>query len=83
MGQSADQAISIGWLNVQSLRNKTDAVEELVRFSDYENRSVPFFFAKRSEHFLIRPCPENYSRPLHVYYNKTPNYAVAVDRHTT
>ena len=31
MGQSADQAISIGWLNVQSLRNKTDAVEELVR----------------------------------------------------
>ena len=31
MGQSADQAISIGWLNVQSLRNKTDAAEELVR----------------------------------------------------
>jgi len=31
MGQSADQTISIGWLNVQSLRNKTDAVEELVR----------------------------------------------------
>ena len=31
IGQSADQAISIGWLNVQSLRNKTDAVEELVR----------------------------------------------------
>ena len=32
MGQSADQAISIGCrLNVQSLRNKTDAVEELVR----------------------------------------------------
>ena len=31
MGQSADQAISIGWLNVQSLRNKTDAVDELVR----------------------------------------------------
>ena len=31
MGRSADQAISVGWLNVQSLRNKTDAVEELVR----------------------------------------------------
>jgi len=30
IGQSADQAISIGWLNVQSLCNKTDAVEELV-----------------------------------------------------
>ena len=30
-GRSADQEISIGWLNVQSLRNKTDAVEELVR----------------------------------------------------
>ena len=25
------EAISIGWLNVQSLRNKTDAVEEIVR----------------------------------------------------
>ena len=32
MGQSADQTISIGCrLNVQSLRHKTDAVEELVR----------------------------------------------------
>ena len=31
MGRSADQAISIGWLNTQSLRNKTGAVEELVR----------------------------------------------------
>jgi len=30
-GRSADQGISIGWLNVQSLRNKTDAVEKLVR----------------------------------------------------
>jgi len=30
-GRSADPGISIGWLNVQSLHNKTDAVEELVR----------------------------------------------------
>ena len=31
MGQSADRAIFIGWLYVQTLRNKTDAVEEVVR----------------------------------------------------
>ena len=28
-GRSADRAVSIGWLNAQSLRNKTDAVSEL------------------------------------------------------
>ena len=28
---SADQGISVGWLNAKSLRNKTDTVEELVR----------------------------------------------------
>jgi len=29
-GRTADLGISIGWLNVQSLRSKTDVVEELV-----------------------------------------------------
>jgi len=29
-GRSADRALSVGWLNAQSVRNKTDAVSELI-----------------------------------------------------
>jgi len=57
MCQSADQAISIGWLNVQSLRKKTNAVEELVR-----DRSFTETWHTDSDDVCLRlAMPEGYA----------------------
>ena len=62
MGQSADQAISIGWLNVQSLRNKTDAVEELVRDRSLDALALTETWHTDSDDICLRlATPEGYA----------------------
>ena len=62
MGQSADQAISIGWLNVQSLRNKTDAVEELVRDRSLDVLALTETWHTDSDDICLRlATPEGYA----------------------
>jgi len=62
MGQSADQAVSIGWLNVQSLRNKTDAVEELVRDRSLDALALIETWHTDSDDICLRlATPEGYA----------------------
>jgi len=61
-GRSADQEISIGWLNAQSLCNKTDAVEELVRDRSLDVLALTETWHTDSDDVCLRlATPEGYA----------------------
>ena len=61
-GRSADQGISIGWLNAQSLRNKTNAVEELVRDRSLDVLALTETWHTDSDDVCLRlATPEGYA----------------------